>query len=208
MRIASSTMSEASMKTWLAASAAPKPTTAMPPQAMPLASSSQMNMSPPLVRRCTSPRGSGQEVAAGRDHEELDGDDRRQPRRGLHHRRPEHRGQREDDGEQREGDARGQLVAHEHRQQLVLEFGLDARCPATGARASRATAPAATARGILGARAVARAGRRCLGRRCIVSCRRLGHRMPSCDTGIAGRSGPMQLMSRQIPKFWFNANKL
>ena len=44
MRIASSTMSEASMNTWLAASAAPNPTTAMPPQVKPLASSSQMNM--------------------------------------------------------------------------------------------------------------------------------------------------------------------
>ena len=44
MRMASSTMSEASMNTWLAASAAPRPTTAMPPQVMPLASSSQMNM--------------------------------------------------------------------------------------------------------------------------------------------------------------------
>ena len=123
MRMASRTMSEARMKTWLAASAAPRPTTAMPPQAMPLASSSQMNVRAPLVDvapRCAA----GQELAAGRDHEELHGDDGRQPRGGLQHGRPEHRGQREDDGQQREGDARGQLVAHEHRQQLVLELRL------------------------------------------------------------------------------------
>ena len=56
MRIASSTMSEVRMKTWLAASAASSPTTAMPPQAMPLPSSSQMNLLRQVSTR-TSPRG-------------------------------------------------------------------------------------------------------------------------------------------------------
>ena len=44
MRMASRTISEASMKTCEAASAVPSPTTAMPPQVMPLRSSSQTNL--------------------------------------------------------------------------------------------------------------------------------------------------------------------
>jgi hypothetical protein len=56
MRIASSTMSEVSMKTRLAVSAVPNPTTAMPPQAMPLPSSSQMNVLRHVSTRI-SPRG-------------------------------------------------------------------------------------------------------------------------------------------------------
>ena len=44
MRIASRTMSEVRTKTWLAASALSNPTTAIPPQAMPLPSSSHRNV--------------------------------------------------------------------------------------------------------------------------------------------------------------------
>ena len=56
MRIASSTMRDVRMKTWLAASAPSRPTTAMPPQAMPLPSSSQVNLLR-QVSTLTSPRG-------------------------------------------------------------------------------------------------------------------------------------------------------
>src|SRR5258707_733426 len=56
MRMASSTMSEVRMKTWLMASVGPSPTTAMPPQAMPVASSIHTNMSRHVSTR-TSPRG-------------------------------------------------------------------------------------------------------------------------------------------------------
>lgn len=38
--------------------------------------------------------------------------------------RPEHRGECDDDGEQRDRQRRAELVAHEHRQQLVLELRL------------------------------------------------------------------------------------
>src|SRR5581483_9655317 len=56
MRIARTTMSEARMNTWLMASVVRSPTTAIPPQAMPLANSSHTNISRHLSTR-TSPRG-------------------------------------------------------------------------------------------------------------------------------------------------------
>ena len=123
MRMASRTISEASMKTCEAASATPSPTTAMPPQVMPLDQLEPDEFGAPLVDVHLAAR-QRQELAAGGDHEELGRDDGGEPRGGLDHRRPEHRRQREDDGQQRQGDARGQLVAHEHGQQLVLELRL------------------------------------------------------------------------------------
>src|SRR5262245_42982020 len=56
MRIASSTKREVKMKTWLMASVDSRPTTAMPPQAMPVAHSSHTNMSRQVLTR-TSPLG-------------------------------------------------------------------------------------------------------------------------------------------------------
>ena len=151
-----------------------------------------------------------EKVAAGRDHEELDANDRRQPRRRLDHRRPEHRGQREDDGEQGKRDARGQLVARIHGEQFVFEFGLDAR-PLRQARAHLAQLRLGDGAGILGAgdglRNRLRVGRCLSGGNSVLL--RLGHRMPSCDTGIARPKRPrMRLMKRHIPKFLFNPNKL
>ena len=87
------------------------------------ASSSQMKVVRQVSTRI-SPRGWAWKLVARGDHEELHGDDDRQPGGSLQHRRPEHRGERKDDGEQRQGDTRGKLVAHEHRQQLVLELRL------------------------------------------------------------------------------------
>ena len=119
----------------------------MPPQAMPLPSSSQMNVLRQVSTRISAAR-LGQEAVAGGDHEELHGDDGRQPGRGLQHGRPEHRGQREDDGKQRDGDARRKLVPDEHRQELVLELRLqDVPCERR-ARSSRICACTA-ARGSL-----------------------------------------------------------
>src|SRR5437016_13026659 len=61
MRIASSTMRDVKMKTWLMASVVPRPTTAMPPQAIPVASSSHMNISRQVSTR-TSPRGAARNL--------------------------------------------------------------------------------------------------------------------------------------------------
>ena len=187
MRMASSTMSEASMNTWLAASAAPRPTTAMPPQVMPLASSSQMNMR----RHCPTfawLRGSARKLRQAAIMKNLTQMTVASHADACDDRRPEHRGQREDDGEQRKGDARGKLVARVHREQLVFEFGLDARS-LRQARAHLAQLRLGDGAGILGAR-VARRLRvgRCLSGADRVWLR-LGHRMRSCDTGIGGQSG-------------------
>src|SRR5215468_5147707 len=54
MRIASRTMSEHKINTWLMASVVPRPTTAMPPQAMPVASSSHTNTSRQAAMRMSA----------------------------------------------------------------------------------------------------------------------------------------------------------
>ena len=140
MRIASRTMSEVRMKTWLAASAVLQAHHGHAAPGDAAASSSQTNLSRQLSTR-TSPRGCARnlrQAAIMKNFMEMTVASQAE---ACMHGRPEHRGEREDDGEQREGDARRQLVLHEHRQQLVLELRLQARCPATGVRAARAYAP-------------------------------------------------------------------
>ena len=80
MRMASSTMSDASMNTWLAASAGIQTDhgNAAPGYAVDQLQPDERAPPLPDVRLIARQR---QEIAAGRDHEELDADDGRQPRR-------------------------------------------------------------------------------------------------------------------------------
>ena len=67
------------------------------------------------------------ELPAQADEDALGDEHRAEPDQKLARRRPEHGAHGDDDGEQRRGDGGGQLVPHEHQQQLVLEFRLAAR---------------------------------------------------------------------------------
>ena len=126
MRIASTTISEAKMKTWLAESVVPWPTSAKPAQTRPLDQLGQDQPARPQVDVDLGPR-RRQEAAAELEQHNLREDHQQQPDDRLADRRPEHRGEREDDGQQLDGGDGAELVAHEHRQQLVLELGLDCR---------------------------------------------------------------------------------
>ena len=199
MRIASSTMSEVRMKTWLAASALPE---AHHGHAAPGDAAAELEPDERVAPGVDAHLAARlrQEALAGGDHEELHGDDGREPRRGLQHGRPEHRGQREDDGEQRQRDARGQLVADEHRQELVLELRLQHR--ALG-EAGAQLADVRLHRRAAGPWRVGGAGARwCRCRRCIVSLARPpGRCQPEWRRLDARPSRPEVL--RQIPKFAF-----
>ena len=67
------------------------------------------------------------ELPAQADEDALGDEHRAEPDQKLARRRPEHGAHGDDDGEQRRGDGGGQLVPHEHQQQLVLELRLAAR---------------------------------------------------------------------------------
>src|SRR5262249_46917973 len=103
-----------------------------------------------------------QKAASLVEQHDLGGDDDDEPHDSVEGRRPEHGG----DGEQRiecgHGDSRAELVAHEHRQQLVLELRLDAgsggepgarRLEILGGAALRVT-PVAAPRNLIGYDAV------------------------------------------------------
>ncbi len=133
VRMASTTMSVAKMKTceekmssFGAPSVSPTPMSAKPASATPLNSSSEHEAPPPLpdvhLRRRHR-----QEAAALIEQHHLGADDDDQPHDRVEGRRPEHAGDGEQRVERRHGHRRAELVAHEHRQQLVLELRLDGR---------------------------------------------------------------------------------
>ena len=67
------------------------------------------------------------ELPAQADEDALGHEHGAEPDQQLARRRPEHGAHGDDDGEQRGGDGGGQLVPHEHHQELVFELRLAAR---------------------------------------------------------------------------------
>ena len=126
MRIASSTISEASMKTWLAASAAPSPTTAMPPQAHAVRQLEPDERAPPVADvdlcRAAAARNLRQAAIMKNLMEMTIASHAEACSTGAQNIEASEKMTRE----QRQRDARGELVAREHGQQLVFELRLDA----------------------------------------------------------------------------------
>ena len=78
-----------------------------------------------------------EELPAEADQEALGEEHRGEPQQQLRRWRPEHRSDRDDDGEKRRGDSRRQLVLGEEEKELVIELGTEVEPLAGLVRAHR-----------------------------------------------------------------------